>query len=73
MMLMASSSSTSFSTIGFFAGIGAAVVMGYVIYILEKRIPLSIFFRCSSAILLIFAAMMMSGGIHELVEFAELQ
>jgi high-affinity Fe2+/Pb2+ permease len=44
--------------------------MGYGIYGLGMKFPLKYFFRVTSTLLILFAAGMMTYGVHEMEEFA---
>jgi high-affinity iron transporter len=71
LLLMSSSNITwAFSHLGFWWGIGVALLMGYAIYGLGMKFSLKYFFRVTSLLLVLFAAWMMTYGVHELEEFA---
>ncbi len=50
------------------AGVGVALILGYMIFATTKRIPLRHFFNATSALLILFAAGLVAHGIHELQE-----
>ncbi len=60
----------SFSYLGFIMGIVIAVLMGYQIFVLGKRVNIKSFFNVTSVLLIFMAAGMIAYGIHELEEFA---
>jgi high-affinity iron transporter len=54
--------------IGAFAGIAAAIVLGYAIFVGSLKINLKKFFNVTSILLILFAAGLVAHGIHELQE-----
>jgi high-affinity iron transporter len=56
---------------GAFIGIGAALLIGYLIYAGSIKINLKKFFTITSLLLVLFAAGLVAYGTHELVEVAE--
>lgn len=72
LFLFASFQSTqSFSYIGFFAGILLAVLIGYQIFYLGKKVNVKKFFNFTSVLLILMAAGMVAYGTHEMEEFME--
>jgi high-affinity iron transporter len=49
-------------------GLVAACALGYVIFVMAKRVNLKIFFNVSSILLILFAAGLTAHGVHELEE-----
>lgn len=54
--------------IGAAAGLGAAALIGYLIYASTMRLNLRLFFNVTSVLLLVFAAGLLARGIHEFQE-----
>ncbi|MDE3112767.1 MAG: FTR1 family iron permease [Chloroflexota bacterium] len=54
--------------LGAIIGIGAAVAIGVAIYAFGRRLDLRIFFRVTGILLVLFAAGLVTHGVHELVE-----
>jgi high-affinity iron transporter len=61
-------SSQADSLVGALAGLGAAALIGYVIYASTARLNLRMFFNVTSVLLLFFAAGLLSLGVHEFQE-----
>ncbi|MFQ5945634.1 MAG: FTR1 family protein [Anaerolineae bacterium] len=53
------------TTLGGVAGLGIAVLVGYLIYATAVRLPVGRFFDVTSVLLLIFAAGLLAHGVHE--------
>lgn len=60
---------SSFSYISFIAGICVALCLGYILFVVGKRINLKTLFTASSLLLAVFASGMVAYGIHETEEF----
>jgi len=58
------------TTLGGVLGLGAAVLLGYLLYRGTYRMNLRVFFNVTSILLLLFAAGLLAHGIHELHEAA---
>lgn len=58
------------ATVGGLLGLGAAVVLGYLLYRGTYRLNLRAFFNVTSVLLLLFAAGLLAHGIHEFHEAA---
>ncbi len=56
------------STIGGFAGLAIAIVIGYSIYKGSSKLNLRTFFNATSLVLIVFAAGLLGHGIHEFIE-----
>jgi high-affinity iron transporter len=56
------------SSIGAAVGLTGAVVLGYLFYRGSDRLDLRRFFTITSGLLLLFAAYLLAGGLHELAE-----
>ena len=56
------------SLLGATLGIGAAVVLGYLIFVAAVRVPLKKYFTVTSVLLLLFAAGLVAHGVHEFEE-----
>ncbi len=69
LFLIASNNATSFSYIGCIGGISISIAIGYAIILQGKKIPLQLFFKISSILLIFFAAAMVAYGTHEMEEF----
>jgi high-affinity iron transporter len=54
--------------LGAILGLGAAVVVGYAVYVGSRRIDLRTFFRVSGVLLVFIAAGLLSRAVHELAE-----
>lgn len=59
----------TFSYIGFFTGMFAAILIGYFVVIQGRRINLRSFFQATTLLLVIFASGMVAYGTHEAEEF----
>jgi high-affinity iron transporter len=59
----------TFSYIGFFTGMFAAILIGYFVVIQGRRINLRSFFQTTTLLLVIFASGMVAYGTHEAEEF----
>ncbi len=59
----------SFSYFGFLAGIAIAILIGYQLFVLGKRVNIKSFFHVTSILLILVAAGMIAYGTHELEEF----
>jgi high-affinity iron transporter len=64
----ASFAATENNLIGALAGIAAAVLLGYAIFVGSMRINLKRFFNITSILLVLFAAGLVAQGVHELQE-----
>ncbi len=64
----ASFASTQNNLIGALAGIAAAVLLGYAIFVGSMKINLKRFFNITSILLILFAAGLVAQGVHELQE-----
>lgn len=53
---------------GGFAGLFAALVVGYLLFVMEVRLPIKRFFQVSGIMLIFFAAGLLAHGVHELQE-----
>ena len=62
------SASTTMAGVGALAGIIAAVVLGYAIFVGSMKINIKKFFNVTSILLILFAAGLVTQGIHELQE-----
>lgn len=51
-----------------FGGLFVALGLGYLIFVVEKKLNLKWFFRTSNVLLILFAAGLMAHGVHELQE-----
>jgi len=60
--------SSNNSIIGALAGITAAILLGYAIFLGSKKINIKKFFNITSILLILFAAGLVAHGIHELQE-----
>jgi|TARA_B110000091_G_scaffold58886_1_gene64587 high-affinity iron transporter len=69
LILIGSNQSDTFSFLGFFGGILAALLVGVLIFWRGKKINLKTFFNFTSALLIFFAAGMIAYGTHEIEEF----
>ncbi|MBI5002901.1 FTR1 family protein [Candidatus Woesearchaeota archaeon] len=56
------------SLLGATLGIGAAVILGYLIFVAAVRVPLKKYFTATSVLLLLFAAGLVAHGVHEFEE-----
>lgn len=61
----------SFSYVGFFAGILVAILIGYQIFYLGKKVNVKKFFNFTSVLLILMAAGMVAYGTHEMEEYME--
>jgi high-affinity iron transporter len=61
-------SSTLVSVVASLAGAAAAVGLGYLFYRGSHRLDLRLFFKVTSALLLLFAGYLLASGLHELAE-----
>ncbi len=64
----ASFASADNNVIGAFAGITAAVILGYAIFVSSRKIDIKKFFNVTSILLILFAAGLVAHGVHELQE-----
>lgn len=70
-MFAATKAASPFSaTVGGLLGLGAAVILGYLLYRGTYRLNLRAFFNVTSILLLLFAAGLLAHGIHEFHEAA---
>lgn len=53
---------------GGFTGLFATLVIGYLLFVMEIRLPLKRFFQLSGILLILFAAGLLAHGVHELQE-----
>lgn len=53
---------------GGFLGLFVALVVGYLLFVMEMKLPMKKFFQVSGALLIFFAAGLLAHGIHELQE-----
>jgi high-affinity iron transporter len=53
---------------GAFAGLFIALVIGYLLFVVEIKLPVKRFFQVSSVLLILFAAGLLAHGIHEFQE-----
>lgn len=53
---------------GGFAGLFAALTIGYLLFVLEIKLPIKRFFQLSGVLLIFFAAGLLAHGVHELQE-----
>jgi high-affinity iron transporter len=60
--------STENSLIGALAGIAAAILLGYAIFVGSAKVNLKRFFNITSILLILFAAGLVAQGVHELQE-----
>ena len=56
------------SMVGALSGILAAVVLGYIIFVIGKKVNLKLFFNATSAMLILFAAGLTAHSVHEFEE-----
>jgi len=56
------------NVIGAASGMIAAVILGYLLFVIGERIDIKKFFNATSVLLILFAAGLMAHGIHELQE-----
>ena len=64
----ASNLTNGLSLVGICLGLGLAILLGYLIFVMSIKIKIKYFFTFTSVLLILFAAGLVSYGVHELIE-----